>query len=104
MRREGGWGGLTIPVCGSTLRERVSTATTCALWVFQAQYFRQFAIDTARQEYSKVTVFSKSLMATTTVVVAVVVVGDGGAGGEDKYYCWVGEREIVGSFDFYRIE
>ena len=42
-------GQLTIPVRGSTLRSRVSTATTCVLWVFQAQYFCQFAMETSAQ-------------------------------------------------------
>jgi len=39
-----------MPVLGSTLRFKVSTAITCVLWVFQAQYFRQFAIETFAQE------------------------------------------------------
>lgn len=49
-----GWalagGELTMPVAGSTLLERVSTATTWLQRSFQAQYFRQFAQETSRQE------------------------------------------------------
>ena len=36
-----------IPVSGSTLRERVSTAVTCVVLSFQGQYFRQLAVLTS---------------------------------------------------------
>lgn len=44
-----GGGGSTMPVCGSTLRLTVSTATTWVLCVFHAQYLRQFAMETLAQ-------------------------------------------------------
>lgn len=43
-------GALTMPVTGSTWRERVSTAITCGVFSFQGQYFRQLLIETSSQE------------------------------------------------------
>lgn len=39
----------TMPVDGSTIRERVSTATTWLELLFQGQYLRQFAVETSSQ-------------------------------------------------------
>lgn len=40
----------TIPVDGSTTRERVSTATTWLEDLFHGQYFRQLAVETSSHE------------------------------------------------------
>ena len=39
-----------MPVEGSTSRERVSTAMTCVLLLFQGQYLRQLAVETSSHE------------------------------------------------------
>ena len=39
-----------IPVPGSMCRERVSTAMTCEVDLFQGQYLRQFWVETSFQE------------------------------------------------------
>lgn len=41
---------LTMPVDGSTVRERVSTAMTCLQDSFQGPYFRQFDVETSSHE------------------------------------------------------
>lgn len=43
-------GKYTIPVDGSTVRERVSTATTWLEDLFHGQYFRQLAVETSSHE------------------------------------------------------
>lgn len=42
--------GRTMPVDGSTERDRVSTAMTWVDLSFQGQYLRQFAVETSSQE------------------------------------------------------
>lgn len=42
--------GRTMPVEGSTERERVSTAMTWVDLSFQGQYLRQLAVETSSQE------------------------------------------------------
>lgn len=41
---------LTMPVDGSTWRDRVSTAMTCVVLSFQGLYFLQLAVDTSSHE------------------------------------------------------